>query len=200
MSPTRAQSNSLHASPHLLPLPPPAFSRQSSQSDASDGSDSTNNHYSARATDSSGASTSLHSFSPGASKPYSLQLSPTATSDTSRPPARNSLNLSNEDGQAVGEGESNGDFTQTFYDPFRCVLEVPGLRFLPSPAHAVRRTPPLHSIKHRRRTSPNQLKILEYHFEHNPKPDVTLRKALSEQLDMTPREVQVWVSCLAALR
>ncbi|ORY87484.1 homeobox domain-containing protein, partial [Leucosporidium creatinivorum] len=46
--------------------------------------------------------------------------------------------------------------------------------------------------KHRRRTSPNQLKILEYHFEHNPKPDVTLRKALSEQLDMTPREVQVW--------
>ncbi|GAA6009314.1 hypothetical protein JCM10207_004347 [Rhodosporidiobolus poonsookiae] len=60
----------------------------------------------------------------------------------------------------------DGDFTQTFYDPFR--------------------------IKHRRRTSPPQLKVLEYHFDINPKPDVTTRKALSEQLDMTPREVQVW--------
>ncbi|GAA6051478.1 hypothetical protein JCM3770_004552 [Rhodotorula araucariae] len=60
----------------------------------------------------------------------------------------------------------DADFAQTFYDPFR--------------------------IKHRRRTSPPQLKVLEYHFERNPKPDVGLRKALSEQLDMTPREVQVW--------
>lgn len=49
------------------------------------------------------------------------------------------------------------------------------------------------SVKHRRRTSPAQLKVLEYHFDRNPKPDVTLRKALSEQLEMTPREVQVWV-------
>ncbi|GAA5929332.1 homeobox domain-containing protein [Sporobolomyces koalae] len=47
-------------------------------------------------------------------------------------------------------------------------------------------------IKHRRRTSPSQLKVLEYHFDVNPKPDVTVRKALSEQLNMTPREVQVW--------
>lgn len=67
-----------------------------------------------------------------------------------------------------------GDFSQTFYDPFR--------------------------IKHRRRTSPPQLRVLEYHFDRNPKPDVSLRRALSEQLDMTPREVQVWVrrsSCLS---
>ncbi|BGP16989.1 hypothetical protein JCM10213_007435 [Rhodosporidiobolus nylandii] len=62
--------------------------------------------------------------------------------------------------------QGDGDFTQTFYDPFR--------------------------IKHRRRTSPQQLKVLEYHFDINPKPDVTTRKNLSEQLDMTPREVQVW--------
>ncbi|GAA5939207.1 hypothetical protein JCM1841_003176 [Sporobolomyces salmonicolor] len=61
---------------------------------------------------------------------------------------------------------TDGELTQTFYDPFR--------------------------IKHRRRTSPPQLKVLEYHFDLNPKPDITLRKALSEQLDMTPREVQVW--------
>jgi len=51
-------------------------------------------------------------------------------------------------------------------------------------------------IKHRRRTSPPQLKILEYHFDLNPKPDVSVRKSLSEQLEMTPREVQVWVSYL----
>ncbi|KAL8280743.1 hypothetical protein RQP46_006747 [Phenoliferia psychrophenolica] len=62
--------------------------------------------------------------------------------------------------------DPNSDFAQTFYDPFR--------------------------IKHRRRTSPAQLKILEDHFGRNPKPDVNLRKQLSEQLDMTPREVQVW--------
>ncbi|GAA5867058.1 hypothetical protein JCM8547_008426 [Rhodosporidiobolus lusitaniae] len=74
---------------------------------------------------------------------------------------------SNSTSQSGGGGTNgDGDFTQTFYDPFR--------------------------IKHRRRTSPPQLKILEFHFEKNPKPDVTLRKALSEQLDMTPREVQVW--------
>ncbi|KPV77759.1 uncharacterized protein RHOBADRAFT_51574 [Rhodotorula graminis WP1] len=60
----------------------------------------------------------------------------------------------------------DADFSQTFYDPFR--------------------------IKHRRRTSPPQLRVLEYHFDRNPKPDVSLRRALSEQLDMTPREVQVW--------
>ncbi|BGP49032.1 hypothetical protein JCM10450v2_004911 [Rhodotorula kratochvilovae] len=68
--------------------------------------------------------------------------------------------------QQQQQAAQDADFTQTFYDPFR--------------------------IKHRRRTSPPQLKVLEYHFERNPKPDVSLRKALSEQLDMTPREVQVW--------
>ncbi|GAA6060617.1 hypothetical protein JCM10212_004596 [Sporobolomyces blumeae] len=58
------------------------------------------------------------------------------------------------------------DPSSAFYDPFR--------------------------IKHRRRTSPPQLKILEHHFDINPKPDVNTRKVLSEQLGMTPREVQVW--------
>ncbi|GAA6032489.1 hypothetical protein JCM8097_004784 [Rhodosporidiobolus ruineniae] len=69
-------------------------------------------------------------------------------------------------GSGRQQNGDDGDFTQSFYDPFR--------------------------VKHRRRTSPPQLKVLEYHFDRNPKPDVTLRKALSEQLDMTPREVQVW--------
>jgi len=66
------------------------------------------------------------------------------------------------------QANANPDFAQTFYDPFR--------------------------IKHRRRTTLGQLKILESHFEVNAKPDVTLRKSLAEQLEMTPREVQVWVS------
>ncbi|GJN91241.1 hypothetical protein Rhopal_004259-T1 [Rhodotorula paludigena] len=65
-----------------------------------------------------------------------------------------------------GSGAGDRDFSQSFYDPFR--------------------------VKHRRRTSPPQLKVLEHHFERNPKPDVGLRKSLAEQLDMTPREVQVW--------
>ncbi|CAH7669941.1 hypothetical protein BY996DRAFT_4604767 [Phakopsora pachyrhizi] len=47
-------------------------------------------------------------------------------------------------------------------------------------------------IKHRRRTTPAQLGVLEAQFESNCKPDVVLRKQLAEQLDMTPREVQVW--------
>jgi hypothetical protein len=48
-------------------------------------------------------------------------------------------------------------------------------------------------VKHRRRTSTTQLKVLESHYAVNPKPDVVLRKALANQLTMTPREVQVWV-------
>ncbi|BGP63139.1 hypothetical protein NBRC10512v2_004475 [Rhodotorula toruloides] len=66
---------------------------------------------------------------------------------------------------APGPGPET-DFTQTFYDPFK--------------------------VKHRRRTSAQQLKVLEHHFEINPKPDLALRKKLSEMLEMTPREVQVW--------
>ncbi|OAV94526.1 hypothetical protein PTTG_26982 [Puccinia triticina 1-1 BBBD Race 1] len=54
----------------------------------------------------------------------------------------------------------------TFYDPFQ--------------------------IKHRRRTTPAQLGILEAQFQANCKPDVALRKQLADRLDMTPREVQVW--------
>ncbi|MBW0513322.1 hypothetical protein O181_053037 [Austropuccinia psidii MF-1] len=64
----------------------------------------------------------------------------------------------------------NGGFDSacptTFYDPFQ--------------------------IKHRRRTTPAQLGVLEAQFDSNCKPDVVLRKQLADQLDMTPREVQVW--------
>ncbi|KAG0418927.1 Homeobox protein HD-10 [Dictyocoela roeselum] len=47
-------------------------------------------------------------------------------------------------------------------------------------------------VKHRRRTSKLQLKVLEKTFETTVKPDASLRKALGEQLGMTPRAVQVW--------
>ncbi|KAM0789398.1 hypothetical protein ACM66B_000226 [Microbotryomycetes sp. NB124-2] len=46
--------------------------------------------------------------------------------------------------------------------------------------------------KQRRRTTTEQLKVLESHFNRNHKPDINLRKALAERLDMTPREIQVW--------
>ena len=49
------------------------------------------------------------------------------------------------------------------------------------------------SVKHRRRTTATQLKILEANFELSTKPDVPTRQLLADQLNMTPREVQVWV-------
>lgn len=47
-------------------------------------------------------------------------------------------------------------------------------------------------IKHRRRTSRAQLKVLENSFEENTKPNATVRRILAQQLDMTPRGVQIW--------
>jgi hypothetical protein len=47
-------------------------------------------------------------------------------------------------------------------------------------------------IKHRRRTSPEQLKVLEHWFEINSKPDNALREWLAGELGMTKRNVQVW--------
>ncbi|KAI7852927.1 homeobox domain-containing protein, partial [Circinella umbellata] len=46
--------------------------------------------------------------------------------------------------------------------------------------------------KHRRRTSKMQFRILETAFEENPKPSAAKRQALAEELDMTPRGVQIW--------
>jgi hypothetical protein len=62
--------------------------------------------------------------------------------------------------------DGNGDFRPTFYNPFE--------------------------IKHRRRTSRAQLKVLEKSFSENPKPNATVRRILAQKLDMTPRGVQIW--------
>lgn len=51
--------------------------------------------------------------------------------------------------------------------------------------------PPL-KVKHRRRTTPEQLKVLEHWFDVNPKPDNNLREWLAMELGMTKRNVQVW--------
>ncbi|EOB13276.1 Homeobox protein HD-10 [Nosema bombycis CQ1] len=47
-------------------------------------------------------------------------------------------------------------------------------------------------VKHRKRTTKAQLRVLEKTYETCPRPDSALRKKLGEQLGMTPRSVQVW--------
>jgi hypothetical protein len=46
-------------------------------------------------------------------------------------------------------------------------------------------------VKHRKRTSNDQAKVLESVFDRNTKPDSALRQRLADELDMTPRGVQV---------
>ncbi|KAL7420680.1 hypothetical protein Q5752_004631 [Cryptotrichosporon argae] len=47
-------------------------------------------------------------------------------------------------------------------------------------------------VKHRRRTTPEQLKVLEQWFEQNPRPDNATREHLAALLGITKRNVQVW--------
>lgn len=61
---------------------------------------------------------------------------------------------------------SSSNFNPNFYNPFE--------------------------IKHRRRTSRGQFKILEKAFTDNSKPNAKTRQGLAESLSMTPRGVQVW--------
>lgn len=60
----------------------------------------------------------------------------------------------------------SGDFKPTFYNPFE--------------------------VKHRRRTTKAQHKILEKAFAENQKPSAGIRRQLALRLGMTPRAVQVW--------
>ncbi|KAI8325114.1 Homeodomain-like protein, partial [Martensiomyces pterosporus] len=46
--------------------------------------------------------------------------------------------------------------------------------------------------KHRRRTTKEQLLILESTFKTSPKPSSDVRKSLAGQLGMSAREVQIW--------
>ena len=47
-------------------------------------------------------------------------------------------------------------------------------------------------VKHRRRTTRTQFKVLESTFLETPKPTASTRKALAEQLDMPLRAIQIW--------
>lgn len=53
-------------------------------------------------------------------------------------------------------------------------------------------------VKHRRRTTPEQLKVLEETFKTDPKPNPALRKKLALELSMTPRVLQVHTASLFA--
>ncbi|KAH0827405.1 hypothetical protein J3R83DRAFT_4061 [Lanmaoa asiatica] len=46
-------------------------------------------------------------------------------------------------------------------------------------------------VKHRKRTSRHQLKVLEDVFRNDTKPNAVLRKKLAAELEMSPRAVQV---------
>ena len=61
---------------------------------------------------------------------------------------------------------SNGEFKPTFYNPFE--------------------------VRHRRRTSRSQFKILEKAFMNDCKPNSQTRKQLAEELNMSVRSIQVW--------
>ena len=58
------------------------------------------------------------------------------------------------------------DFKPTFYNPFE--------------------------VRHRRRTSRDQLDLLQSTFGENPKPSAQVRQSLAEKLQMSPRSIQVW--------
>ncbi|KAH9942271.1 uncharacterized protein BXZ73DRAFT_74556 [Epithele typhae] len=47
-------------------------------------------------------------------------------------------------------------------------------------------------VKHRKRTTRSQLKVLEDVYTYDTKPNASLRKSLAQELEMTPRGVQVW--------
>lgn len=50
------------------------------------------------------------------------------------------------------------------------------------------RTTTYDQVKHRRRTTPEQLRLLQYWFGRNPKPDAALREWLANELGMTKRK------------
>ncbi|CEP17187.1 hypothetical protein [Parasitella parasitica] len=79
----------------------------------------------------------------------------------------NEQNSQDEQQDATNKKLQQGDdFRPTFYNPFE--------------------------IKHRRRTSRAQFKVLEKTFLENPKPNAAVRRWLAQKLGMTPRGVQVW--------
>jgi hypothetical protein len=50
----------------------------------------------------------------------------------------------------------------------------------------------LTQVKHRRRISEKEFKVLEETFQNNPKPGLAVRQSLAQQFGMTPRSVEIW--------
>jgi hypothetical protein len=78
-----------------------------------------------------------------------------------------------------GHNDNNGDL-----DDLAGILV--GLSKNPS------KLPKSSSRKKRRRTSPDELDILENTFKVHPMPNQALRQQLAQKLGMTPRRVQIW--------
>lgn len=99
--------------------------------------------------------------------PFPLHPAPALT-ETPVSPNEGSQADCSPDPAAGADGEEQGGPTlkQNFYDP--------------------------QAVKHRRRTTPHQLLVLNGHFLSDPKPDMDVRKQLAATLGMTTREVQVW--------
>ncbi len=57
-----------------------------------------------------------------------------------------------------------------------------------------------YQVKHRKRTTPEQLGVLERAFDENNKPSAMARKQMAELVGMTPRSVQVWFQNRLVLR
>jgi hypothetical protein len=66
----------------------------------------------------------------------------------------------------------------------------PSIRLAPASTANLMNMP--FDIKHRKRTSREQLQVLEKSFSENPRPTSEQRKELAMLLDMTPRGVQIW--------
>ncbi|ORZ13674.1 hypothetical protein BCR42DRAFT_453009 [Absidia repens] len=78
----------------------------------------------------------------------------------------NSYNEKNGTNNALSSTAIDTDFKPTFYNP--------------------------NEVKHRRRISTYQCSVLEEEYQTNTKPTAAKRYQLAEQLDMTPRTVQIW--------
>lgn len=101
---------------------------------------------------------------------------------TSSAAAPNSLGIDGINGHAHHEGDNGDQDDQlTLHDPHQNQQQQQQpLSYDP------------YQVKHRKRTSPEQLAVLESSFAENPKPSAMTRKLIAEQIGMTPRSVQVW--------
>lgn len=90
---------------------------------------------------------------------------------------------------ALGPGTSYDAYPQTFQGAHSQYVS-----YLPPALSHDARFYPLNpfEIKHRRRTTKAQFRVLESTFCEIPKPNATLRKQISAQLDMPVRAVQIW--------